>query len=287
MTGFGLAEAENERLKVRCEVRCLNGKFLELSLKTPRILNAIENKLKRAISSRVERGTLSVAITLEYKDIKSVHLNINRPLAMYYYRQLSELADEMGCGRDDIFKSIITLPDVLAPATDDGLSEDDLNTILSCIYKSLDELDKYRLTEGEEIAREMTRFVQNIESELSGIASQESGRVPRIRERIIAHLESLKLATDINKDRLEQEMIYYLEKLDIGEEKSRLGQHCHYFLQTLHADSGGKKLGFIAQEMGREINTLGAKANDFKIQQSVVRMKDDLEKIKEQVNNIL
>lgn len=287
MTGFGSATGENEQIAVRIEVKALNGKFLEVSPRMPKMYQLKEAEVRKQVQQKLERGSIQVFINVELKKVNPGQYQINKELAQYYYDELSSLSFEMGAGFKDIMGQVLALPDVLTVAEQTDVPEENWLLISDLLDKSLDLLNTYRIDEGMAMGKAMETSVRNISGYLDEVIKLESARIQNIKERIKTNLLEFIGIENIDKLRFEQELVYFIERLDISEEKTRLQQHCRFFLENLYLDNNGKKLGFISQEMGREINTLGAKAYHFEIQQAVVGMKEELEKIKEQVLNIL
>jgi len=285
MTGYGQAEIENDRFSIRAEFKSLNNKFLELNIRLPKIWQGKDLELRREMSKLVERGSCHISVNVNFKNAEDKILPINRDVARYYISELSELSKEFGLDAGSIAQSIISIPNLFQIVEEEN-SEDDDKVLLEVLNQAFIEYEKFRMKEGEMLSEELERMTNTILHLVVELEPLEKERMDLIRLNILNELAKLK-EENVDKNRFEQELIYYLEKLDISEEKARLINHCSYFLETMKAKSSGKKLGFIAQEMGREINTIGAKANHYKIQQRVVEMKDELEKIKEQVNNIL
>jgi uncharacterized protein (TIGR00255 family) len=284
MTGYGKSNGSNEERKINIEVRSLNSKGLDLFLKLPSIYKSKELELRQLIAKRIVRGKVEVIIASEHIQ-EHGGLLLNQSLAKSYYSQFKKLADDVGASTDSLLNSVIKLPDVLSQA-DYVLSEKEYELLQKLIHDAIDELELFRDQEGNIIKNEFSQCISSIEHSLEQIKELESARIQAIRDRITNSLEESK--TKIDESRFEQELIYYLEKLDISEEKSRLQNHLNYFRETMElVPHSGKKLGFISQEIGREINTLGSKANNFEIQRLVVGMKDQLEQIKEQVLNTL
>jgi uncharacterized protein (TIGR00255 family) len=287
MTGFGSAEAANERIAVKAELKSLNGKFLELSLRMPRSMQNKEIGLRRELSKRIERGTATLYITVE-RNLDSVDSPlIDNAMAKKLFAEIQQLEGALGYKSGNILDKVLSFQGVMNADDVEELTEDDWKLTEATIFKAFDAFDEFRVHEGEALRADLQKFVEGIQNGLPEIEKYEGDRITALRERVTNQLTALREDEKIDKDRFEQEMIYYLEKIDFSEEKSRLIQHCKYFVDTLTNEPNGKKLGFISQEMGREINTLGAKASHFNIQQLVVSMKDELEKIKEQVNNVL
>ena len=285
MTGFGQAETETETFNCKVEIKALNGKFLDINIRMPRNLQNKELELRNDLSKKLERGSISIGIIISQKNAAAQLLPINQDVAQFYLQEINKIATQTGMERQHLFKSVFDFPGIIQSKEEEGTNEDDWKTIVNTVNNALVEFNNFRLREGENLCVELISLCNSIHSKLKALAPFETARVEFIRNKIAKELSSLQ--TDlIDKNRFEQELIYYIEKLDINEEKSRLSEHCQYFLQTLQQETNGKKLGFIAQEIGREINTIGSKSNDSNMQRLVVEMKDELEKIKEQINNI-
>ena len=285
MTGYGQAEVDTERFTVKAEFKSLNNKFLEINLRMPKVWQSKDHEVRKELTKLVERGSCQVNINVQFKRAEDKVMPVNKDVAAYYIKELTQVCNESGLNPQMLASTLLQMPNLFQPVEDEN-NEDDVKTLLHVVNLAFTEFEKFRQKEGEMLANELIRMTQAIMHLVKEIETLEPERMQTIRGRIDAELSQLK-EENLDKNRFEQELIYYIEKLDISEEKTRLIQHCSYFLETMKTKSAGKKLGFIAQEMGREINTIGSKANHFKIQQRVVEMKDELEKIKEQINNIV
>jgi uncharacterized protein (TIGR00255 family) len=284
MTGFGKANGHFNDKKISIEVRSLNSKGLDLNLKIPSSYRDLETPIRKLVTEKLLRGKMDLGIYIESQQHQLAGL-INDQVATAYFEKLKSLNTTWGTNTQDYLALVLRMPDVLTSQYEE-LSEEETEFILSLVVEGCSQLEKFRRQEGLSLAKDLTANLDAIQQELLAIVPFEQERVAQVRERIQKGLASIdESRVDVN--RLEQEMIYYVEKLDISEEKQRLQQHLTYFTETLNQDASGKKLGFIAQEMGREINTLGSKCNHSEIQRRVVVMKDHLEKIKEQVLNAL
>lgn len=287
MTGFGKVTAELPTKKVTVEIKALNSKQLDLSTRIPSIYKEKEMQIRSRLLQTLERGKVDFAIYIEYIG-KEASSQINQEAVMSYFAQLKELSDKLGISAPsswDELQLVLRMPDVIK--TDPvEVDEDEWNVVKQAIDEAIQHLCDFRIQEGAMLQKLFTQKVSNIAALLNDVEPYEKERIEKIKGRILDNLE--KLAVDYDKNRFEQEMIYYIEKLDVNEEKNRLDNHLKYFLETMETGHGqGKRLGFIAQEMGREINTLGSKSNHADMQKIVVRMKDELEQIKEQVLNVL
>lgn len=287
MTGFGKVTAELPTKKVTVEIKALNSKQLDLSTRIPSIYKEKEMQIRSRLLQTLKRGKVDFAIYIEYIG-KEASSQINQEAVMSYFAQLKELSDKLGISAPsswDELQLVLRMPDVIK--TDPvEVDEDEWNVVKQAIDEAIQHLCDFRIQEGAMLQKLFTQKVSNIAALLNDVEPYEKERIEKIKGRILDNLE--KLAVDYDKNRFEQEMIYYIEKLDVNEEKNRLDNHLKYFLETMETGHGqGKKLGFIAQEMGREINTLGSKSNHADMQKIVVRMKDELEQIKEQVLNVL
>lgn len=285
MTGFGKAESEIGNKKVTVQIKSLNSKQIDINTKIPTLFKELDLKFRRLISDLLIRGKVELSISYETLEGRG-NFTIDEVLFKNYYNQLSQIAKDLNEVNSDLISTISKLPDVLRSNSDE-LSQEDIEAVLNLVKKACDNLLEFRKDEGKALEKDLLERVLSIEKSLSEALSYETERIEIIKDRLNHSLLEFKKANSINQDRFEQELIYYMEKYDISEEKVRLTTHCSYFKEILDAEqSQGKKLGFISQEMGREINTLGSKANHAKMQQKVVEMKDDLEKIKEQVLNV-
>jgi len=287
MTGYGKAECELALKKITIEVKSLNSKQLDLNTRTPGVYREKEIEIRREISDKLIRGKIDFSLYSESLGVES-NSAINNQMVKSYFAQLSELSNELGLPvNEHILPIIMQLPDVVKTTRDEP-DENEWKIVIATIREALTALDNFRLQEGLSLRKDIIFNLNTITTLLSQIAPFELERTEKVKERILDGLKELDSPEGIDHNRLEQEMIFYLEKLDINEEKVRLGHHCSYFIETLELDEPvGKKLGFIAQEIGREINTLGSKANHTEMQKLVIGMKDALEKIKEQLLNAL
>jgi len=287
MTGYGKAIAETPQKKITIEVKSLNSKQLDLNTKLPWLYKEKEPEIRNLISQRLDRGKIDFSIFCDMLDDEVVTV-INKSAVRNYYSQFKEIAAELMIDLDDqIFTAIMKLPDTLKTEKPE-MPEGEWDTVKSQILESITMLDLYRIEEGSSIMTDLKKCISKILSLLETVQTYEAGRITKIREKLMNLLEENLSFDKIDKNRFEQEIIFYLEKYDINEEKVRLKTHCDYFIETMNTPApNGKILNFIAQEIGREINTIGSKANDASIQKLVVMMKDELEKIKEQTLNVL
>jgi len=287
MTGYGKAIAETSRKKITIEIKSLNSKQLDLNTKLPWLYKEKEPEIRNLISQRLDRGKIDFSIFCDMLDDEVVTV-INKSAVRSYYNQFKEIASELKIDLDDqIFSAIMKLPDTLKTEKAE-ISEEEWDMIRSQIIESVTMLDAYRTEEGISIMTDLKKCIGKILELLDSVGTFEGGRIIKVREKLMTILEENAGTENLDKNRFEQELIFYLEKYDINEEKVRLKTHCDYFLETVETPSpNGKILNFIAQEIGREINTIGSKANDASIQKLVVMMKDELEKIKEQTLNVL
>ena len=286
MTGFGKGEAALRNKKITVEIRSLNSKQLDLSLRLPAVYRQSEYEIRNLIARTIQRGKVDVFVTVESQAVET-SARINREVFREYLRQMNDTLSFSGidAGYDAILPVIMRLPDVVATEAE-AISEEEHAALLAAVEAAAAHLDAFREQEGAILIADLLRRVELIEQYKTEVVPFEKARTETVKARILDNLS--KLAVDVDRNRLEQEMIFYLEKLDITEEKVRLTNHCNYFREVASSEEGaGRKLGFIAQEMGREINTMGSKAYNSEIQILVVKMKDELEKIKEQVLNIL
>jgi uncharacterized protein (TIGR00255 family) len=284
MTGFGKSNGVYHSKKVSVEVRSLNSKGLDLTLKIPSAYRELDSEIRKMVAEKLDRGKIDLGIYIESSGDASNGL-INKELASHYYRELKALNDSWNEPPVDYLSLVVRMPEVLNQQSFE-LDQHERSFMLDLMAESLEKLNEFRKQEGEALRIEFTKRIAEIRDLLTEIPNFEKERVQTIRERIakgIAEIEGL----NVDDNRMEQEMIFYIEKFDISEEKMRLNNHLDYFIETLNIPRSGKKLGFIAQEIGREINTLGSKSNHSEMQKRVVEMKDALEKIKEQILNTL
>lgn len=287
MTGFGLAAADEGNVKFSVEIKSLNSKFLELNLKLPRAYSDKELLLRNTCSKEIERGKVSAAINIERSDETQKGATINRALLTNYYKQLEAINASLGANTSNLLQAALNFPEVISYKEEEG-DEKEWEILHQTFLKALANFNQFREDEGKVLKADLELRIKNILSFFAEIDQLAPLRVPQIKARLAQFLEETVGKVNVDQNRFEQELIYYIDKLDITEEKTRLKSHCDYFMETLKSkDANGKKLGFISQEIGREINTMGAKANDAQIQQLVVGMKEELEKIKEQLLNVL
>ncbi len=287
MTGYGKAIAETPKRRIIIEIKSLNSKQFDLNTKLPWLLKDKEPEIRNLISQKLDRGKIDLTIYVDIID-GEVDTMINKSVVRNYYGQFKEIAAELKINLDDqIFTAIMKLPDTLKTEKAE-MTDAEWDTIKSQIIESVNMLDLYRMEEGKSIMTDLTKRMEKILSLLVTVQTFEAGRITKVREKLLNILQDSQGTENIDKNRFEQELIFYLEKYDINEEKVRLKTHCDYFLETMtNPAPNGKILNFITQEIGREINTIGSKANDASIQKLVVMMKDELEKVKEQTFNVL
>lgn len=286
MTGFGKSATSINQKKISIEIRSLNSKLADISIRIPAIYKEKELELRTKINQYLERGKIEFNLYVE-QTTATPNYQINESLFKNYYNELKKLSDELS-EQSDLITIVAGMPDVFQKEEKQALDESEWQTIVELTTKALQDIDAYRTDEGNTLQKEMELRINNIQQLLNKVELYEKERIITVRERISAHLEEVVSGSQVDKDRLEQELVFYIEKFDISEEKQRLQSHLDYFTDTMNDnDAQGKKMGFISQEMGREINTLGSKANHSELQKIVVEMKDELEKIKEQLLNIL
>ena len=287
MTGYGKATVTFGDKKINVEIKSLNSKALDLSTRIAPLYREKEMEIRNMISKSLERGKVDFSLWIE-KDATETATPINEALVVNYYNQIKGIAERNDIALPaDWFTTLLRMPDVLTRVDIQELSDEEWAVVRQGVEEAIGNLVSFRKQEGAALKKKFDEKIDNIGSLLASIEPFEKERVTKIRERIIEALEKT-ISVDYDKNRLEQELIYYIEKLDINEEKQRLANHLKYFRETMEADGGqGKKLGFIAQEMGREINTTGSKSNQAEMQNIVVQMKDELEQIKEQVLNVM
>ena len=288
MTGYGKAAVEGPDKRINVEIKSLNSKAMDLSARIAPLYREKEMEIRAEIARTLERGKVDFCLWIEKKEGATPATPIDPALVQAYYQRIKEISAATGIPEPaDWFGTLLRLPDVLAKNEVQELSDEEWALAHEAVQRALDALVEFRRQEGIALEKKFREKIANISRLLTEVEPYEQERVGRIKERIVEALQKT-LEVDYDKNRLEQELIYYIEKLDINEEKQRLANHLKYFIQTLEEGHGqGKKLGFIAQEMGREINTLGSKSNQAEMQRIVVRMKDELEQIKEQVLNVM
>lgn len=287
MTGYGKAVKELPTKKITVEIKSLNSKQLDLAMRMPSIYREKELEVRTYISQRIGRGKVDFSMFCESLHADKV-ARIDENAVKLYYQQLAGLTESIGVkGETDFMRIIMSLPDVVKVEQPE-LDEREWEQVMEAVVAAVDNFNAFRQQEGQALEADLTQRVRQIEAYSLEVPKYEQERVTKIRQRIQASLDDIIAKDKVDQNRLEQELIYYIEKLDINEEKVRLANHLQYFLETMATDpNAGKKLGFIAQEIGREVNTLGSKANQAEMQRLVVKMKDELEKIKEQVLNVL
>ncbi|MBL7966570.1 MAG: YicC family protein [Prolixibacteraceae bacterium] len=287
MTGFGKTEFEVGNKKITLEIKSLNSKQLDINTRVPALYREKDIEIRRLISEMLIRGKVDFALYLDNLGTESTS-KINAAIVKDYHRQLSEVYRDLNLEvNESIMQTIMRLPDTVK-MTYEELDETEWLVVRENLVKTLDELNRFRDQEGQALRIDIESNIKNILDLLAQVDPHENQRMDNVKARILESLEALQLNGNMDKNRFEQELIYYMEKLDINEEKVRLANHCSYFTETMNEDEpSGRKLGFIAQEIGREINTLGSKANESNLQRIVVQMKDNLEKVKEQVLNVL
>lgn len=288
MTGFGQVTTDNSKLKISVEVKSLNSKFLDLGLRLPKTFSDKELELRNLVSEKLERGKVTLTVEVERYNEAEVKQTYNEVLFAAYYNALKKLADKVVAPYDQLFELALNSPDVIQNKLSEEESEEEWIQIRKAISDALIQCDGFRKDEGKVLEQKLTEYCESIASSLQHVNVLDATRVDRVRQKLKGNVVSFFGEQGYDVNRLEQEIIYYIEKLDIHEERVRLQTHLDYFLQALkESQSNGKKLGFISQEIGREINTIGSKANDAAMQKHVVAMKEELEKIKEQLGNVL
>lgn len=287
MTGFGRAEATINSRQVIVEMKSLNGKQFEVGQKLSPILRAYELDIRTLLSRSLKRGNIDLTVSIK-QDGATRPMTVNTELAVFYYQSMQQIAKKLSIAEDNILSTLMRMPEVVA-TEQDMLPEEEWEQVKALIEQAAANLMEHRKNEGEALYKDMRTRISNIESLLEDIIPLEAERTEKVRTKLNNSLTEMLGKDKVDQNRFEQEMIYYLERIDFSEEKTRLKQHCIYFQETVEKDDviKGKVLGFILQEIGREINTLGAKANHAGIQQIVINMKDELEKAKEQILNIL
>lgn len=290
MTGFGSATVENEKISITVEVKSLNSKFTDIYCRIPRAYSEREVEIRNILTKELERGKMELNMSVTPKDASSAGTAVNRPIVKAYFKDLYETAKELGFepSQTETLRMATMMPNAY---NTNALSEDESEAewilMKDAVNKAIEKCKEFRTQEGQNTKNKFEEYIATIDGLLEKVAEQDPNRIPVIRERISKAVGEWFQNDNFDKNRFEQELIYYVEKFDISEEKVRLKNHLEYFVKELRTASNGKKLNFISQEIGREINTIGSKANDAIIQRLVVEMKDELEKIKEQTMNIV
>ena len=288
MTGYGKVTAELSDKKINVEIKSLNSKAMDLSTRIAPLYREKEIEIRNEIAKALERGKVDFSLWIDKKDACELITPINQDVVVAYYERIRTISETTGIpAPEDWFSTLLRMPDVMTKNDIQELSEEEWKAVHATVLQAIQNLVDFRIQEGAALEKKFREKISNIAKLLTSVDPYEKERVEKIKERITDALEKT-ISVDYDKNRLEQELIYYIEKLDINEEKQRLSNHLKYFINTMEDGSGqGKKLGFIAQEMGREINTLGSKSNHAEMQKIVVQMKDELEQIKEQVLNVM
>jgi len=286
MTGFGTAVLESGSKTITAEIKSVNSKFFDLSLRLPAPYKDKELELRSMLSKELERGKIDVSLLIDSPEALK-RTSVNMTMVKAYYEELAAISNQLKLTGTDYLSLIMKMPEVMVTDKSAG-DEKEWNDVKKVLSNALRSFNDFRKHEGDSISKDLKERIHQIEKRLKEIEKLEPGRIELLRKRLNSGLEEFIKTNDIDRNRFEQELIFYVEKIDISEEKVRLSTHCDYFLKTMKEEaSNGKKLAFITQEIGREINTIGSKANDASIQKLVVEMKDELEKIKEQILNVL
>lgn len=286
MTGFGKADGILANKKISIQVKSLNSKQSDISTKIPSLFKELELDFRKALADQLIRGKIELSINYENLE-NSSNFELDKDLLVHYVKELKSVQADLGLADADLIATASRFPEILKNQTE-SINEEDKSALLSLLNEAIANTQQFRADEGKSLSDDLSSHVNAIAELLKEALQYESERAQTVKDRLLSNLEDLELNGNFNQDRFEQELIYYLEKYDISEEKVRLSTHCDYFMEMLEGPiAQGKKLGFISQEMGREINTLGSKANHAEMQKLVVQMKDELEKIKEQILNVL
>ncbi|MFN0033333.1 MAG: YicC/YloC family endoribonuclease [Flavobacteriales bacterium] len=285
MTGFGKAEGNAGNKKFTAELKSLNSKQLDLNLRMPSAYREHELELRSWLSENLQRGKSDLLIYYESLEPEK-RMSINKPLMAAYYADLKDVADSAGMTGSDFLNALIRIPDVMKPENTE-VDETEWKQLLNIIKEAYSKFDQYRQSEGSKLADDFKLRINLILQYRNELEAPIALRNQKVREKIKSNIDELIPPDKVDQNRFEQELIYYMERLDISEEQQRLHTNCMHFMEELECEASGKKLGFISQEIGREINTIGSKANDADMQKLVVKMKDELEKVKEQINNVL
>ena len=288
MTGFGQISKEDGQVQITAELRTLNSKFLDLNLRLPKVFSDRELEIRNLITEKLERGKVSLNVEYQPYADKDIKQTYNESLFAAYYNELKKLAASVGASTEGLFELALNSPDVIQNKLSEEIGEDEWAKVRAAIIQVISKCEEFRQMEGTVLEKMLAECIGVIGTALKAVEVLDPKRVERVREKLKGNVEGFLGEEGYDPNRLEQEIIFYIEKLDINEEKVRLKSHLDYFMVALKdTQSNGKKLGFISQEIGREINTIGSKANDAEVQKHVVIMKEELEKIKEQLNNVL
>lgn len=288
MTGFGQVSTVSGDINITVEVKSLNSKFLDLNLRLPKMYTEKELAIRNLATEQLERGKISIAVDCDRGGKREVLQHYNEELFTAYYAQLKRLADRVMAPYENLFQMALNAPDVIQNTGKGEVDAEEWEVINNCVVEAIGKCNEFRMAEGAVLQKKLESYCESIESGLAIVESLDPKRIEKVRSRIKGRVEDFFGDEGFDENRLEQEIIFYIEKLDIHEERVRLKTHLDYFQQVLKSNvSNGKKLAFISQEIGREINTIGSKANDAEIQKHVVMMKEELEKIKEQLGNVL
>jgi uncharacterized protein (TIGR00255 family) len=288
MTGFGQSTLDDGKVQIAAEIKTLNSKFLDVNLRLPKVFADKEMEVRNLISEKLERGKVSIAVEYQRYGDDDIKQSYNEKLFVAYYSELRRLADRVIAPYDQLFELALASPEVIQLKLKETNVEEEWNQVRSCITDALNKCDEFRRLEGQVLEKMLKACCTVIYQELESVAQLDPKRVDKIRDKLKGNVVTFFGDEGYDTNRLEQEIIFYIEKLDINEEKVRLKSHLDYFMQVVNERQGnGKKLGFISQEIGREINTIGSKASDAEMQKHVVVMKEELEKIKEQLNNVV
>jgi uncharacterized protein (TIGR00255 family) len=291
MTGYGIATSESDSISITVEIKTLNSKFLDIFCRIPRQYSEREIDIRNQITQALERGKVELSLTVQSKGVGAGGSVVNRSLVKAYFLDLSQTSEELGFVADptELLRLSLQMPNAYnTDVADEGRREQEGELVKTAVQEAIRKCDLFRQQEGRLTANKLTEYLEAIRTLLAQVQEQDVQRIPAVRERLEKQVRDLLSDDNFDPNRFEQELIYYIEKYDISEEKMRLANHLDYFMETLKSpDSNGKKLNFISQEIGREVNTIGSKANDAAIQRLVVQMKDELEKIKEQTLNVI
>jgi uncharacterized protein (TIGR00255 family) len=288
MTGYGLAVTETDTFTISAEVKTLNSKFMDLSLRLPKGYAEKELEIRNLITQILERGKVNVQVDVMRKGDLKPKVMVNRELVKAYYLDLEATAQYIGIVPTELFRMALQMPEVMVSDVSQQEDNSEIPLVIKTVTEALQKADLFRTDEGNSLKNKLREYIDKIGTGLSQIEQSDKRRMVTMRERLRERVQELSAQEGLDENRFEQELIYYIEKLDISEEKVRLKTHLDYFIEAMDSqDANGKKLGFIAQEIGREINTIGSKANDAEVQRYVINMKEELEKIKEQSLNVI
>jgi len=286
MTGYGQATGETDKISANVTIKTLNSKNFDLNVRMPQSFYDREIELRNFLNKQLTRGKAFLTMEVTFTDPTKLKKNINKDLIKLYHQELDQVATDLNLDKSNLLNTLVNLPEIFETPEDEDI-EEEWRKVFEVAEVAARQVDEFRKKEGHDLKQNFLNYLETIEAKTKEIEAKKDERIELVRQKLKDRIQELEGSVEIDQNRYEQEVIYYAEKMDITEELVRLQNHCKHFRDTIDEESGGKKLNFISQEMGRETNTIGAKANDYDIQETVVTLKNELEKIKEQVQNIL